>query len=64
MEVPAAAAAAMSYLRRRGQWLVVFDNAEDPSAIRPWRPEGGGHALITSRGNSSARARKFIERLG
>ena len=49
MEVPAAAAAAMAYLRRQGRWLVVFDNAEDPSAIRPWLPEGGGHALITSR---------------
>jgi TIR domain/Tetratricopeptide repeat/NB-ARC domain len=49
MDVPAAAAAVMAYLRRRGRWLVVFDNAEDPSAIRSWLPEGGGHVLITSR---------------
>jgi hypothetical protein len=28
---------------------VVFDNAEDPSVIRPWLPEGGGQVLITSR---------------
>ena len=49
LEVPAAAAAARAYLRGRGRWLVVFDNAEDPPAIRSLLPEGGGHVLITSR---------------
>ncbi|WP_059008331.1 FxSxx-COOH system tetratricopeptide repeat protein [Streptomyces specialis] len=36
-------------LRTRGRWLLVFDNAEDPAALAPYLPEGGGHVLITSR---------------
>ncbi|WP_410635715.1 FxSxx-COOH system tetratricopeptide repeat protein [Amycolatopsis sp. cmx-4-83] len=36
-------------LRSRGRWLVVFDNAEDPAALRPLLPTGGGHVIITSR---------------
>ncbi|WP_249027234.1 FxSxx-COOH system tetratricopeptide repeat protein, partial [Amycolatopsis lexingtonensis] len=36
-------------LRSRGRWLVVFDNAEDPDALRPLLPAGGGHVIITSR---------------
>jgi hypothetical protein len=47
--VPAAAAAAQEHLRGSGRWLVVFDNAEDPAAIRAFVPEGPGHVLITSR---------------
>ncbi|MBE1496319.1 hypothetical protein H4696_003419 [Amycolatopsis lexingtonensis] len=35
-------------LRSRGRWLVVFDNAEDPDALRPLLP-AGGHVIITSR---------------
>jgi len=42
-------AAVIGELRERGQWLLVFDNAENPANIRPWLPGGGGHVLITSR---------------
>jgi tetratricopeptide (TPR) repeat protein/Mrp family chromosome partitioning ATPase len=31
------------------RWLLVFDNAEDIPAIRPYIPLTGGHVLITSR---------------
>ncbi|MDQ0604954.1 hypothetical protein QF037_009299 [Streptomyces canus] len=31
------------------RWLLVFDNAEDPSALAPFLPGGSGHVLITSR---------------
>jgi tetratricopeptide (TPR) repeat protein len=40
---------ALGYLRARSDWLLVFDNAEDPAALRSWLPGGGGHVLITSR---------------
>jgi hypothetical protein len=36
-------------LARRGRWLVVFDNAEDPRALSRFLPEGPGQVLITSR---------------
>jgi tetratricopeptide (TPR) repeat protein/cellulose biosynthesis protein BcsQ len=31
------------------RWLLVFDNAEDIPAVKPYIPAGGGHVLITSR---------------
>ena len=42
-------AAVLGELRERGQWLLVFDNAENPADITRWLP-GAGHVLITSRG--------------
>ena len=36
-------------LARRGRWLVVFDNAEDPRALSHFLPDGPGQVLITSR---------------
>ncbi|MCM3887447.1 FxSxx-COOH system tetratricopeptide repeat protein [Frankia sp. R82] len=43
------AGAVLAALGRREGWLVVFDNAEDPAALRRWLPAGPGHVLITSR---------------
>ena len=36
-------------LLRRGRWLLVFDNAEDPAALAPYLLDGPGQVLITSR---------------
>ena len=30
-------------------WLVVFENANRPEAIKPYLPSGAGHVLVTSR---------------
>ncbi|WP_158566944.1 FxSxx-COOH system tetratricopeptide repeat protein [Actinomadura craniellae] len=38
-----------AYLRGRGRWLLIFDNAEAVEAVREWLPGGPGHVLITSR---------------
>jgi tetratricopeptide (TPR) repeat protein len=44
-----AVAAVRDALRRRRDWLLVFDNAEKPEDIRGYLPGAGGHVLITSR---------------
>ncbi len=36
-------------LQTRSRWLLVFDNAEDATALRPLLPDGNGHVIITSR---------------
>ncbi|MCK9900202.1 FxSxx-COOH system tetratricopeptide repeat protein [Frankia sp. Cpl3] len=43
------ASGVLAALARRSGWLVVFDNAEHPTALAPWLPTGPGHVLITSR---------------
>jgi hypothetical protein len=44
------AQAAVTELRGRGRWLLVFDNAERPQDLTPWLPGGTtGHILITTR---------------
>ncbi len=39
----------LAVLRRQRRWLLVFDNAEDPQALRPFLPGSGGHVVITTR---------------
>ncbi|MDQ3765485.1 MAG: FxSxx-COOH system tetratricopeptide repeat protein [Actinomycetota bacterium] len=36
-------------LRQRQRWLLIYDNAEDPSGLAGYLPGGVGHVLITSR---------------
>ncbi|MFI0468572.1 FxSxx-COOH system tetratricopeptide repeat protein [Saccharopolyspora sp. 5N102] len=45
----AAELAVRKYFRENSRWLLVFDNAEDPDAVRPWLSGAAGHVLITSR---------------
>jgi tetratricopeptide (TPR) repeat protein len=35
-------------LSQRNDWLLIFDNAPSPDAVRAYFPEPAGHALITS----------------
>ncbi len=42
--------AARRWLESNEGWLLIFDNADDPSLIEPFRPTGArGHILLTSR---------------
>lgn len=36
-------------LTERSDWLLIFDNAEEPDDIAGYRPAGSGHLLVTSR---------------
>ena len=37
-------------LQRRDRWLLIFDNAPDAKALKPfWPPWGSGDVLVTSR---------------
>ncbi|GLW35940.1 FxSxx-COOH system tetratricopeptide repeat protein [Actinoplanes regularis] len=38
--------------RDKRRWLLIFDNADEPEAIRTYLPHGPGHVLITSRNMS------------
>ena len=58
-----AAAAALEQLRRdrSGQWLLIFDNAEDPEDLAPFLPTGSGHILITSRNQAWTHYAELVE---
>jgi Tetratricopeptide repeat/NB-ARC domain/AAA domain len=45
----AAVARLLGALRERKRWLLIFDNAEDPTALAGYLPGGGGQVVITSR---------------
>ncbi|HEX2300233.1 MAG TPA: FxSxx-COOH system tetratricopeptide repeat protein, partial [Pseudonocardiaceae bacterium] len=47
--VKVAVARLLGALRERDRWLLIFDNAEDPSALAEYLPAGGGQVVITSR---------------
>ncbi|MDX8033506.1 FxSxx-COOH system tetratricopeptide repeat protein [Lentzea sp. BCCO 10_0856] len=51
---PSKIAQVLAALRSRQRWLLVFDNAEDPSALRPYLPSGAGSVVITTRRNGFA----------
>ncbi len=36
-------------LRKRGKWLLIFDNADDPNSMQGYIPDFAGHVLITTR---------------
>jgi tetratricopeptide (TPR) repeat protein len=47
---PELAAQVRDALAQRSEWLLIFDNASDPTAVAEFLPvTGGGHALVTSR---------------
>lgn len=49
-DAQAAARAVKLWLEANRGWLLVLDNADEPSQIRPYLPRGGsGHILLTSR---------------
>jgi hypothetical protein len=39
----------LTALHEHARWLVVFDNAGQPSDLMDWLPGGRGHVLVTSR---------------
>jgi Tetratricopeptide repeat/Domain of unknown function (DUF4062)/NB-ARC domain len=47
--VTAAVARLLGALRKQDRWLLIFDNAENPAALAPYLPGGGGRVVITSR---------------
>jgi tetratricopeptide (TPR) repeat protein len=53
--------AVLAELRRRGRWLLVFDNASDASHLREWLPGESGHVLITTREGSLDQIAPSIE---
>ena len=59
--LPVARRAVLRELRRRGRWLLVFDNAENPPEVTPWLPGGNGHVLITSRSHRWAEVAVPVE---
>lgn len=47
--LPDAVTQLLRELRGQDRWLLVFDNAGDPTDVAPFLPGGTGHVLVTSR---------------
>jgi tetratricopeptide (TPR) repeat protein len=46
---------------RNRRWILVFDNAEDPDAVREFLPTGLGHVVVTSRNADWAGVARTVE---
>ena len=53
--------AVLAELRQRRRWLLVFDNASQPSDVADILPRGAGHVLITSRARRWAEVARPVE---
>jgi tetratricopeptide (TPR) repeat protein len=42
-------------------WLLVYDNADDPTALEPYVPTTGGHVILTTRNHEWSRIGEAIE---
>uniref|UniRef100_UPI001EF61417 FxSxx-COOH system tetratricopeptide repeat protein n=1 Tax=Frankia sp. Cj3 TaxID=2880976 RepID=UPI001EF61417 len=49
VDAPDTADAVLAELANRRDWLLIFDNAEQPDDLAPYRLSGSGHVIVTSR---------------
>jgi hypothetical protein len=49
VDTATAVRAIKAHLRSHADWLLIFDNAENPADLRAWLPGGPGHVIVTSR---------------
>jgi len=61
--VAEAAEAALEELRRdtTPDWLLIFDNADNPKELEPYLPTGSGHVIITSRNQAWSHSAEPLE---
>lgn len=52
---------ALTGLRDRQRWLVVFDDADDPAAVRDHLPPGSGLVVVTTRRNGFRALGEVVE---
>lgn len=63
-EVPTreASSRAREWLERGSNWLLIFDNAEDPEVVRSYLPQcGSGRVLVTSLNPSWRQVGQVVE---
>jgi tetratricopeptide (TPR) repeat protein len=54
--------AALRWLRQNSQWLLIFDNMDDPSIAEPFLPKAGpGHILFTTRAHAFGELAQRLE---